>query len=153
MRLWFDANVCYKIDKCFRLFSRALLLFHRPLIIKTRKIVVILYSALCDTSYLHINKRISNGKNNHRKRNSESHISQNVSAMSWVSGRKVVLEGSFPNFNLTCKENNVHYSYSWICLVRQKCGWKCNCFDKWVKTLKCGWHPPDAGELTLLILT
>ena len=39
---------------------------------------------------------------------------------------------------------------SLICFVRQKRGWKGQCFDKQVKTLKCGWHPPDAGELALL---
>ena len=42
-------------------------------------------------------------------------------------------------------------NYSLICLVRQKCGWKGNCLDRRVKTLKCGWHPPDAGELALLL--
>ena len=43
----------------------------------------------------------------------------------------------------------IHYSL--ICLVRQKYGWKGNCFDRWMKTLKCGWHPPDRGELALMI--
>ena len=52
MRHWFDANVYYKIGKCFKLVFRALLLFHRPLIIKTHKMVVILLSALCDTFLL-----------------------------------------------------------------------------------------------------
>ena len=42
-------------------------------------------------------------------------------------------------------------NYSLICLVRQKCGWKGNCLDRRVKTLKCGWHAPDAGELALLL--
>ena len=42
----------------------------------------------------------------------------------------------------------IHYSL--ICLVRQKCGWKGNYFDRRVKNLKCGWQPPDAGELALL---
>ena len=36
-----------------------------------------------------------------------------------------VEEGNFPNFNLTCKENSVHYHYSLICLV-----WKA---EMWVK--------------------
>ena len=40
--------------------------------------------------------------------------------------------------------------YSLICLVRQKCGRKGNCLDRQVKPLKCGWHPPDEGELALL---
>ena len=39
---------------------------------------------------------------------------------------------------------------SWICLVTQKCGQKCNWFDRRVKNLKCGWYPPDACELALL---
>ena len=81
MRLLFDANVCYKIGKCFKLVSRALLLFHRPLIIKTSKIVVILHSALCDTLTGEFR-----WKNNHRKRNSESHIGQNVSGKSLSIG-------------------------------------------------------------------
>ena len=50
-------------------------------------------------------------KNNHRKRNSESHKSQNVNVMSLSNGRlTAVLEGSLSNFNLTCKENSIHYS-------------------------------------------
>ena len=39
--------------------------------------------------------------------------------------------------------------YSLICFVRQKYGWKGNCFNRRVKTLKYGWHPLDAGELAL----
>ena len=44
-------------------------------------------------------------------------------------------------------------NYSLICLVRQKCGWKGNCFDRRVKTLKCGWHQPDAALLALLLIS
>ena len=29
--------------------------------------------------------------------------------------------------------------------------WKGNCYDRRVKALKCRWHPPDAGELALLL--
>ena len=91
-------------------------------------------------SYLYINKRISMEKQSQKKKSWKSHKSecQRHVFIYWVSVT-AVLESSFPNFNLTCKENNVHYSYSWICLVRQKCGWKGNCFDRWVKTLKSGW--------------
>ena len=45
----------------------------------------------------------------------------------------------------------IHYSL--ICLVRQKCRWKGNWFDRRVEALKCGWHPPDAGELALLLIS
>ena len=51
---------------------------------------------------------------------------------------------------LAKKTFHVHYSFSRLCLVRQKCGWKGNSFDRRVNTLKCGWHPHDAGELALL---
>ena len=51
-----------KIGKSFRFVSRALLLFHRPLIIKTRKIVALLHPALAIPSYLYISKRILMGK-------------------------------------------------------------------------------------------
>ena len=68
-----------------------------------------------------------------------------------------VSEGSFPNYNLTCKENTIVFTiHSALlidtCLVRQECGWKDNCFDRRVKTLKCGWHPPYLGELALLLM-
>ena len=62
------------------------------------------------------------------------------------------MEGIFPDFNLTCKETVFTIHYSLICLVRQKCGLKDNCFDKQVKTSKCRWHSHDAGELALLSL-
>ena len=85
VRLWLDGNVCYKIGKCFKLVSRSLLLFNRPLIIKTRKIVAILHSPLAILpTYILI--REFRWKNNHRKRNSESRISQNVSGMSLCLG-------------------------------------------------------------------
>ena len=62
----------------------------------------------------YLNKRISVAKINHRKRNSESHISQNVNDMSLsIESVTAVLEGSFPYFNLTCKENSI-YSASLI---------------------------------------
>ena len=49
------------------------------------------------------------------------------------------------------KETAFTIHYLLICLVRQKCRWKGNCFDRWMKTLKCGWLSPDAGELALLL--
>ena len=59
----------------------------------------------------------------------------------------------FPKFQFDLQKKTAFtINYSLIYLVRQKCGWKGNCFDKRVKTLKCGWHPPDAGELALLLL-
>ena len=68
-----------------------------------------------------------------------------------------VSEGSFPNFNLTRKEYTTVFTiHSALlidtCLVRQKCGWKGNCFDRRVKTLKCGWHQPGVSELALLLM-
>ena len=52
-------------------------------------------------------------KDNHRKRNNESHISQIVNVISLFiecfSGA-AVFEGSFLNFSLMGKENNVHHS-------------------------------------------
>ena len=66
-----------------------------------------MHSTLCDTL-----TRKFQWKNNQRKRNSESDISQNVSGMFlsiWVSVT-AVLEASFPQFNITCKENSIHYS-------------------------------------------
>ena len=52
-------------------------------------------------------------KNNRRKRNNESHISQIVDVISLFVecfGVAAVFKGSFLNFNLMGKENNVHYS-------------------------------------------
>ena len=43
------------------------------------------------------------------------------------------------SFNLICKENSIYYSLlidMFGLLVRQKCRWKGNCFERWVKTLK-----------------
>ena len=52
-------------------------------------------------------------KDNHRKRNNESHISQIVNVISLFIecfGVALVFEGSFLNFNLMGKESNVHLS-------------------------------------------
>ena len=78
--------------------SHVLLLFHRLLIVKAPKIFVILHSALSDT--------LSQKKKQWRWHKSE--CQWNVFVY-WVSVT-AVLEGSFPNFNLTCIENTVHYS-------------------------------------------
>ena len=66
-----------QIDKYFKLVSHASLLFHKRLIIKARKIFVILHSALCDTL-----TREFQWKKQSQKKNSVSHISQNVNDMS-----------------------------------------------------------------------
>ena len=98
-------------NKYFRLVSHALLLFHRSLIIKACKIFVILQPALCDTLTREFQWKFQKTITEHRKRNSESHISQTVNGMSLSIGRlTAVLESSFPNFNLTCKGNSIHYS-------------------------------------------
>ena len=52
-------------------------------------------------------------KDNHRKRNNESHISQIVNVISLFIecfGVTLVFEGSFLNFNLMGKESNAHLS-------------------------------------------
>ena len=92
----------------------------------------ILHSALSDTF-----SGTSVEKNNHRKRNSESHTVQNVSSM--PLSMTAVLEGSFPNFNLTCKESSVHYSLLIDMFGKAEMRWKGTCFDRRVKTLKCEW--------------
>ena len=48
------------------------------------------------------------------------------------------------------KKTALTIRYSLMSLVRYICGWKGNCFDKRVKTIKCGWELPDAGEFALL---
>ena len=49
-----------------------------------------------------------------------------------------VLEGSFPNFNMTCKENRLHYSLLTDMFCKAEMRGKGNSFDRRVKTLKCG---------------
>ena len=71
-----------QMDKCFKLVSHALLLFHRSPIIKARKIFVILHSALCD-----ILTREFQWKKQSQKKNSVSHVSQNVNDMSLSIGK------------------------------------------------------------------
>ena len=91
------------------------------------------------------------GKNNHRKRNSKSQISQNVNGMFLSIGRlTAVLEGSFQISIWLTKKTAFTIHYSLICFVRQKCGGKGNGFDRRLKTLECGWHPPNVGALALL---
>ena len=99
--------VLFKIDKYFKLVSHAFLQFHRLLIIKAGKIFVILHSALCDTLTREFlwKKQSENRKEwKLHKLECQWHV-----FIYWVSVT-AVLEGSFPNFNLTCKENSVHYS-------------------------------------------
>ena len=64
----------------------------------------------------------------------------------WLQFRKAVSEILI----WLAKKTTFTIHYSLICLVRQ--GWKGNCFERWVKTLKCAWHQHDAGELALLEL-
>ena len=90
-----------------RKLTHALLLFHRSLIIQARKMFVILHSALWDTLTREVQwQKTITGKKIVKVHKSECrwHV-----FMYWVSVT-AVFEGSFPNFNLTCKENSVHYS-------------------------------------------
>ena len=64
-----------------------------------------------------------------------------------------VLESSFPNFNFTSKENNIRYSLFIDTFGKAEMRVKNDYFDRRVKTLKCGFHPPDAYELALLHTT
>ena len=72
-----------------------------------------MHPALCDNSVLIYQQENFDGKSNHRKRNNESQISQIVDVISLFIecfGVAAVFKGSFLNFNLMGKENNVRYS-------------------------------------------
>ena len=103
----FSKYVKLLINHRGRKLTHALLLFHRSLIIQTRKMLVILHSALCDT----LQERFSGKKQSQKNKIVKVHKSEcrwHV-FIYWVSVA-AVFEGSFPNFNLTCKENSVHYA-------------------------------------------
>ena len=99
----FSKYVKLSINYRGRKLSHALLLFHRSLIIKARKVFVILHSAMCYTLTrgFQWKKTITEKKN-------ESRISQmSMACLYLLVSVTAVLEGSFSNFSLICKENCV----------------------------------------------
>ena len=49
-----------------------------------------------------------------------------------------VLEGSFPNFNLTTFKKKAAFTIYITLLIDKFVRQKCGCFDRQVKILKCG---------------
>ena len=139
MQNWQIFQACFS---CFAVVSQAL-------IIKARKTFVILHSALSDTfSGISVEKTIRE---------------KEIVKITWVrmSLACLFLLGKcdcrfgrqLSKISIWLVKKAFTINYSLIFWVRQKCGWKGNCFDRRLKTLKCGWHPPDAGELALLLIS
>ena len=100
----FSKYVKFSINYRGRKLSHALLLFHRSLIIKTRKVFVILHSAMCYT----LTRAFQWKKTITEEKIYESRISQmSMACLYLLVSVTAVLEGSFSNFSLICKENCV----------------------------------------------